>query len=247
MIKSNQIQSSYHGYSGVLFDTSCAAGFRRSVHDEMVCADGTATSWSTSDGKRYFTCCLPNVSTTNVSLSGVAGGVNSQTAGLDDDDILGTPGDGCESMVYFARRLCPEPNLVLELAVVIMVVTHTWAEVAQQWRIARRVEYENLGQWFIEVLSRYTNDIWNILDTAALLTAIVGGVTRGLLQQGFRILSPEATADIHMFAVVLGFLRIMTVLQVFEFSGSQTFQILIHYSNIILVMVISSKRNYACD
>jgi hypothetical protein len=180
-------------------------------------------------------------------MSGVAGGVNPQAGGLDDDDILGTPGDGCESMVYFARRLCPEPNIVLEFAVIIMVATHTWAEVAQQWRILRRVEYENLVQWFIELLSRYTNDIWNILDTAALLTAIIAGVVRGLLQQGFQILSPEATADIHMFAVLLGFLRIMTVLQVFEFSGSQKIQILICYINIILVMVVSSKRNYACN
>jgi hypothetical protein len=180
-------------------------------------------------------------------MSGVAGGVNPQAGGLDDDDILGTPGDGCESMVYFVRRLCPELNIVLEFAVIIMVVTHTWAEVAQQWRIARRVEYENPGQWFKEVLSRHTNDIWNILDTAALLTAIVGGVTRGLLQNGFQTLSPEATADIHMYAVVLGFLRIMTVLQVFEFSGSRIFQILIYSTNIILVMVVSSKRNYACN
>jgi hypothetical protein len=180
-------------------------------------------------------------------MSGVVGAVNPQTVGLDDDDILGTPGDGCESMVYFARRLCPKLNIVLEVAVIIMVATYTWAEVAQRWRISRRVEYENLGQWIIEVLSRYTNDIWNILDTAALLTAIVGGVTRGLLQQGFRTLSPEATADVHMYAVVLGFLRIMTVLQVFEFSGGQIFQILIYYTNIILVMVVSSKRNYACN
>jgi hypothetical protein len=216
--------SSYHGYSGVLLETSCAAGFRKSVHDAMVCWDGRENPTSTSIGKRHWTCCLPNVTTTNVSMSGVAGGVNPQAGGLDDDDILGTPGDGCESMAYFARRLCPELNIVLEFAVIIMVATHTWAEVAQQWRISRRVEYENLVQWCTELLSRYTNDIWNILDTAALLTAIVGGVTRGLLQNGFQTLSPQATADIHMFAVVLGFLRIMTVLQVFEFSGSQIFQ-----------------------
>jgi hypothetical protein len=213
----------------------------------MVCADGIRWGDSTkgSDGKRHWTCCLPNVPTTNVSMSGVLGAVNPQDGGLDDDDILGTPGDGCESMSYFARRLCPKPNIVLEVAVIIMVATHTWAEVAQQWRISRRVEYEN--KWFKKVLSRYTNDIWNVLDTGALLTAIVGGVTRGLLQNGFQTLSPEVTADLHMFAVVLGFLRIMTVLQVFEISGGQIFQILIYYTNIILVMVVSSKRNYSCN
>jgi hypothetical protein len=177
-------------------------------------------------------------------MSGVAGGVNPQVGGL-DDYILGTPGDGCESMVYF-WRLCPELNIIMELAVIIMVATHTWAEVAQQWRIARKVAYETWGQWFIEVLSRYTSDIWNILDTAALVACIVVCVVRGLLQQGFRTMSPEGMADIHMFAVVLGFLRIMTVLQVFEFSGSQI-SILTYYTNIILVMVVSSKRNYACN
>ena len=111
-----------------------------------------------------------------------------------------------------------------EFAVVVLLVTHIWAEVAQQFRIARRVEYENLGQWFTVSLSRYIHDIWNILDTLALFTAIIAGVSRACLFGGVGILSPALTADLFMFAIVVGFFRIMTVLQVFEFSGSQKFQ-----------------------
>jgi hypothetical protein len=87
----------------------------------------------------------------------------------------------------------------------------------------------------------YTHDIWNILDTAALLASFAAGVARVLLLAGVAILSPWSTADVLMYAIVLGFLRIMTVLQVFEFSGSQ---ILIYYTIIILVMFVSSKPNY---
>ena len=114
---------------------------------------------------------------------------------------------------------CCLPNdtasVALEFAVLVMLVTHIWAEVAQQFRIVRRVEYD-----IQEALSWYTHDIWNILDTAALFTAALAGVTRAYLFDGVRILSPAATADLHMYAIVLGFLRIMTVLQVFEFSGT---------------------------
>jgi hypothetical protein len=113
-----------------------------------------------------------------------------------------------------------------EFAVVVLLVTHIWAEAAQQFRIARRVEYENLGQFVKEVMSRYTHDIWNILDTAALLTATAAGVARACLIDGVGTLLPGLTADLFMYAIVLGFLRVMTVLQVFEFSGSQ---ILMYY------------------
>jgi hypothetical protein len=122
---------------------------------------------------------------------------------------------------------CCLPNdpasVALEVAVAVMLVTHVWAEVSQQFRITRRVEYENLGQWFKEALSRYTHDIWNILDTAALVTATIAGLTRAFLLDGVGNLSPATTADLHMYAIVFGFLRIMTVLQVFEFSGRQKF------------------------
>jgi len=133
-----------------------------------------------------------------------------------------------------------------ESAVVVLLATHIWAEAAQQYRIARRVEYENLGQWCIDGLSRFTHDIWNILDTVALLIAFGAGVARALLLAGGATLSPGLTADLQMYAIVLGFLRIMTVLQVFEFSGSQI-SIVTYCTNIILVMVVSSKRNYACN
>ena len=159
--------SAYHGYSGFMQDTSCAAGFRKSPA-ELVCAQY-------EDGIRYHTCCIPT----------------------------------------------DPASAAHEFGVVVLLVTHIWAEVAQQFRIARRVKYENLGRWFIDGLSRYTHDIWNILDTAALLTAFAAGVARALLLAGVGILSPVSTADIYMYAIVLGFLRIMTVLQVFEFSGSQ--------------------------
>jgi hypothetical protein len=159
--------SAYHGYSGFMQDTSCAAGFRKSPA-ELVCAQS-------EDGIRYHTCCIPT----------------------------------------------DPASAAHEFAVVVLLVTHIWAEVAQQFRIARRVEYENLGQWFIDSLSRYTHDIWNILDTAALLTAFAAGVARASLLTGVETLSPGSTADVMLYAIVLGFLRIMTVLQVFEFSGSQ--------------------------
>ena len=175
--------SSYHGYSGFMQDTSCAAGFRKSPA-ELVCSQS-------EDGTRYHTCCIPT-----------------------DPD-----------------------SAAHEFAILVLLVTHIWAEVAQQFRIARRVEYENLGQWCKDALSRYTHDIWNILDTAALLASFAAGVTRVLLLAGVAILSPGSM----MYAIVLGFLRIMTVLQVFEFSGSQ---ILINYTIIILVMFVSSKPNY---
>jgi hypothetical protein len=129
---------------------------------------------------------------------------------------------------------CCLPNdsasAVLEVVVAVMLVTHVWAEVAQQFRITRRVEYDNLGQWFKEALSRYTHDIWNILDTAALATATIAGVARACLLDGVGNLSPAMTADLHLYALVFGFLRIMTVLQIFEFSGSQNLIL-----NIILV------------
>jgi hypothetical protein len=131
-----------------------------------------------------------------------------------------------------------------EFVILVLLVTHIWAEVAQQFRLARRVEYENLGQWCKDALSRYTHDIWNILDTAALLAAFAAGVTRVWLLAGVAILSPGSTADVLMYAIVFGFLRIMTVLQVFEFSGSH---ILIYYTIIILVTVVSSKPKYTCN
>jgi hypothetical protein len=156
--------SACHGYSGYMQNTSCAAGFRKSVNtDSMVCHED-------ADGMRYSTCCLPN-----------------------DPD-----------------------SAALEVAVVVMLVTHIWAEVAQQFRIARRVEFD-----IKETLWLYTHDIWNILDTAALFTAAVADVTRACLLGGVRSLPPATTADIQMYAIVLGFLRFMTLLQVFEFSGSQ--------------------------
>jgi hypothetical protein len=158
-------------YSGLLQDTSCAAGFLRTSFPAVggkVCAEGP-------EGKHYWTCCIPN----------------------------------------------DPASAALEVAVVVLLVTNVWAEVAQQFRILRRVEYENLGQFIKEALSQYTHDIWNVLNTAALFAATVAGVARARLFDGVGSLSPANTADLHMYAIILGFLRFMTILQVFEFSGSQ--------------------------
>jgi hypothetical protein len=46
-------------------------------------------------------------------------------------------------------------------------------------------------------------------------------VTRACLLGGIRSLPLATTADIQMYVIVLGFLHFMTLLQVFEFSGSQ--------------------------
>ena len=176
--------SSYHGHSGYIQDTSCAAGFRKSP-SALVCAkeEEFLNYGSAAVHGVKSTCCLPT----------------------------------------------DPASMTHEVAVVLLVVTHIWAEVAQQYRTARRVEYENLGQWFKDTLARYTHDIWNILDTAALFIAAVAGIARAFLFAGVGLLSPLVTADLHMFAIVLGFLRIMTVLQVFEFSGIQNFDVLYNY------------------
>ncbi len=130
-------------------------------------------------------------------------------------------GEGPDGKRYLTCCLPNDPaSGALEIAVVVLLLTHVWAEVAQQVRVSRRVEYENLSQFIKEVLSRYTHDIWNILDTTALFTAMAAGVTRAFIYNWAGILSPAAMADLHMFAIVLGFLRFMTVLQVFEFSGT---------------------------
>jgi hypothetical protein len=149
--------------------------------------------------------------------------------------------------VHDVKSTCCLPtdpaSVTYEVAVALLVATHIWAEVAQQYRIARRVEYENLGQWVKDTLARYTQDIWNILDTAALFIAALAGIARAFLFAGVGILSPLVTADLHMIAIILGFLRIMTVLQVFEFSGSQFFFILCYYYSGNGCTVVSSKPN----
>jgi len=75
--------SSYHGYSGYMQNTSCAAGFRKSVNtvDSMVCHED-------ADGMSYSTCCLPN----------------------------------------------DPASVALEFAVLVKLVTHIWAEGAQQFK-----------------------------------------------------------------------------------------------------------------
>jgi hypothetical protein len=155
------------------------------------------------------------------TASGKEGNVHPDFRSKDTAMVCGVDADGMR-MKYSTCCLPNNPDsTVLEVAVVVLLVTHIWAEVAQQIRMTRRVEYESLGQWFKEALSRYTHDIWNILDTLALLTATIAGVARACLYGGVGSLSPAVTADLHMYALVFGFLRIITVLHVFEFSGSQ--------------------------
>jgi hypothetical protein len=97
----------------------------------------------------------------------------------------------------------------------VLLMTHLWAELSQLFRIAGK------AQGIKDVFLRYTQDPWNCVDAVAMLTATAAGVARACLLGGVGFLSPVTTSDLHMYAIVLVWMRIMTFLQTFSFSGSQ--------------------------
>ncbi len=65
----------------------------------------------------------------------------------------------------------------------------------------------------------YTNDIWNCIDIISHLVALAAGVTRGCLYAGVPNLEPTAVAQLHMWAVLLLWARLVTILHVSSFLG----------------------------
>ncbi len=70
-----------------------------------------------------------------------------------------------------------------------------------------------------EVMLWYTNDIWNCIDLVSHLVALVAGITRGCLYAGVPNLEPTAVAQLHMWAVLLLWARLVSILHVSSFLG----------------------------
>ncbi len=70
-----------------------------------------------------------------------------------------------------------------------------------------------------DVMLWYTNDIWNCLDFVSHLVALAAGVTRGCLYAGVPNLEPTAVAQLHMWAVLLLWARLVSILHVSSFLG----------------------------